>query len=61
MSDELENKPKPKKVKWAQYIGKGSHLIGTPARNLSFDEWMSIEKGLREHLVEMGLYEVKYD
>jgi len=62
MTEEIEEKkPRPKKVKWAKYIGNGSHIIGIPGRDMTLEEWNALGKGLQEHLVHMGLYEVKYD
>ena len=58
MSDEVEEK-KVKKPVGIEYIGEGRYINGIPTL-MSLDEWNKLPKEKREHLLKLGLYEVKY-
>lgn len=59
MSEEV--KEKKKRATGAAFTGNGMYMPGVPARDLSLKEWKSIPAAQREHLLKLGLYEVKYD
>lgn len=61
MTEEVEERPKKKKVNGATYTGKGAYIHGVPARDMTAEEWQSFSQAEREHFVNLGLFEVTYD
>jgi hypothetical protein len=40
-----------------KYVGNGKHLIGIPARDLTYEEWNALNDEKRQLLINLGIME----
>jgi hypothetical protein len=48
------------KARSVRYLGEGrSYILGVPARDLAWEEWLRLPEDVREKCTQTGLYELE--